>query len=82
MTVQSLGYTDGPWDSMVLASSSGRYSIGGDSGGPWFSLAGSTSVYAIGIHHGITTNIFGSPNGEVFTPIIPVSSALGVYVNS
>jgi hypothetical protein len=82
MIVQNLDYTDGPWNSMAwVTSSTGRYSVDGDSGGPWFSLASSTSVYAIGIHHGITYNIFGFTNGESFTPILPVSGDLGVYVN-
>lgn len=66
------------WDDMVLAASqSGRYTIDGDSGGPWFSLNGCrTYVWAKGIHHGLTS--IGSTTFEVFTPLTTLSGGLTV----
>lgn len=83
MRVTALNYSDGTWNSMALAASlGGTYSIDGDSGGPWFSLAGTSSVYAKGIHHGITVDGNGNPTGEIFTPISVLSSDMGVTVNT
>lgn len=73
-----------PWSDLALASSVGtqhRLTIGGDSGGPWFSLDGSSSVWAKGIHEGLWTD----PNGfthEIFTPISVLSADMGVSANT
>jgi hypothetical protein len=82
MRVTALNYSDGTWISMALASAGAGYSINGDSGGPWFSLAWSGAVTAAGIHHGITTDMFGHPTAEVFTPISLVNNLAGFWVNT
>jgi hypothetical protein len=79
--VHSLNYTDGTWVAMALATSpSGVYTIDGDSGGPWFSLDGSTSVWAKGIHHGLAS--VGGTEYEVFTPISILLGTTGTSVNT
>lgn len=73
-------YPSQTWNAMALASSSGSYTINGDSGGPWFSLDGCcTYVWAKGIHHGLIP--VGSGYDEVFTPITVISSDTGTSVN-
>jgi hypothetical protein len=90
-TVQQLHYYDvdcqvlpcQTWTDMAVASSgSGNFTVSGDSGGPWFSLNGSTHVWAKGIQHGLTFDINGNPTGEVFTPITVATNDMGVTVNT
>jgi hypothetical protein len=69
------------WTSLALATSgSGKYTISGDSGGPWFSLDGSTHVWAKGIHHGLYEP--ASTLYEVFTPISLDVGDMNVTVNT
>jgi hypothetical protein len=83
MRVTSLGYSANGFNNMALVTSTtGNYSVGGDSGGPWFSLAGTGTVTAKGIHHGITTDLSGNPTGELYTPINLISDDTGVTVNT
>lgn len=37
---------------------------------------------AKGVHHGITRDPYGRPNGELFTPIDILSSDMGIWVNT
>jgi hypothetical protein len=82
MQAAALNYSDGTWNSMVLATSgTGNFTIDGDSGGPWFSLySGCSCVWAKGIHHGLYWN--GSTLYEVFTPITVATYDNGITVNT
>lgn len=84
MKVSALGASlpDRPWNDLALATSlSGTFTMFGDSGGPWFSLAGSGNVNAQGIHEGIYTDP-DRVTHEVFTPISVLSNDMGVWVNT
>jgi hypothetical protein len=78
--VSSTDARDGAWNSMALSSDlNGAYTVDGDSGGPWFSLDGSSSVWAEGIHHGLVS-ILGI-QFELFTPISVLLTDTGTSVN-
>jgi hypothetical protein len=70
------------WTNLALAtSSSGRFTIGGDSGGPWFSLDGCcTHVWAKGIHQGLQP--INGVEYEVFTPVTVIANDTGTSVNT
>lgn len=84
MVVKATGATipGDRWNDVALAASlTGNLPIQGDSGGPWFSLAGSGTVNAQGITH---ANVL-YPDGSVFavfTPISVLSGDMGVSVNT
>jgi hypothetical protein len=79
--VKYLNASDGTWNSEALATSlSGAFTVGGDSGGPWFSLDGSTKVWAKGITHGDAT--VGGTEYNDFTPISILLSDTGTSVNT
>jgi hypothetical protein len=70
------------WTALAEATSShGNFPIPGDSGGPWFSLDGSTHVWAKGILHGLWPGT-GTELYAVFTPITVATSDIGVTVNT
>jgi hypothetical protein len=74
-----------PWNSLAEAVlvGNGFYSIGGDSGGPVYSLGGGNNVLAQGIIEGTRNDSFtGDPIAEVFTPISVLSNDMGVWVNT
>jgi hypothetical protein len=74
-------YPSQVWTGLAIATSgSGHFTIGGDSGGPWFSLNGSTHVWARGIHHGLWFN--NGTEYEVFTPISVFTNDTGLTVNT
>ena len=88
-TVTQLNYSyhqTGPsqtWTNLALATSgSGQWTMAGDSGGPWFSLDGSTKVWAMGIHHGLLENAANQPVDEMFTPVTVATSDSGLTVNT
>jgi hypothetical protein len=74
--------TGDPFNSLTEAvSTTGRYTIAGDSGGPWFTLAGTGTVTARGIHEGLTIDGAGN-QVELFTPITVLANDSGVAVNT
>jgi hypothetical protein len=89
-TVQYLNFNCdaqcGSWQGMAFATPANPdvWPVPGDSGGPWFSLAGSNSVYAMGIHHGLDQIPYGKtyvPDGALFTPISFANDS-GFWVNT
>lgn len=88
-TVSQLNYSyhqTGPsqtWTALALATSgTGQWTVAGDSGGPWFSLDGSTHVWAMGIHHGLLENSADQPEYEMFTPVTVATSDNRLVVNT
>jgi hypothetical protein len=85
MQVTGLYAYDGIWNDMALANSTtGIYTLDGDSGGSWFALTGYPGlVSARGIHHGVTLDPSRRyPTGELFTPMGIISYGMGVWVNT
>jgi hypothetical protein len=84
MVVEAINVTPAgdPWSGLTEArSTSGQFTIPGDSGGPYFSLAGTGIVTAIGIHQGLATDSSGV-RVEVFTPISTMTNDSGLHVNT
>jgi hypothetical protein len=83
MSLRDPNYPSQNWNNLDLATSgSGQFPMEGDSGGPWFSLDGSTHVWAKGITHGNATDQNTGINYAVFTPVTVASHDMGVTVNS
>jgi hypothetical protein len=81
VSLQDPNFPSLTWTALAIATSgSGNFTIGGDSGGPWFSLNGSTHVWARAIHHGLWFN--NGTEYEVFTPVTVASNDMGVWVNT
>jgi hypothetical protein len=58
-----------------------HFTVPGDSGGPWFSLAGTGTVTARGITEGEANDDFGNP-AEYFTPMTVLTHDTGAVVNT
>ncbi|WP_157875801.1 chymotrypsin family serine protease [Peterkaempfera griseoplana] len=70
-----------PWSDLVMATTGGTYTVGGDSGGPYFSLDGSSTVWARGIHEGLGKDSSGR-TVEYFTDIYTLTNDTGATVNT
>jgi hypothetical protein len=80
--VDATGVVEGNWTDLAEATSaSNSVTVSGDSGSPYFSLAGTGVVEARGVHHGVVT----SPGGTRylrFTPMDVVTNDTNCVVNT